>query len=105
MIAAPVRSMRKPGTRPIAITKYVAAKIRTGASRLSFSHSVRRLWISVLPPPPMEYREASFMTPPNEASVLDACSRFDSENAVAEKALRELFGQYPRNEDEAHVLL
>jgi hypothetical protein len=44
-------------------------------------------------------------TVPNPSSVRDACERFDKENAVVERALAELFRQYPTNEDEAHVLL
>ena len=38
MIAAPVRSTREKGRRPIARTRYVAAKMRMGASRISFWH-------------------------------------------------------------------
>jgi hypothetical protein len=44
-------------------------------------------------------------TDPNPSSVRDACERFDKENAVDERALAELFRQYPTNDDEAHVLL
>ena len=44
-------------------------------------------------------------TVPNPSSVRDACERFDKENAVVERALAELFRQYPTNDDEAHVLL
>src|SRR5262249_54225827 len=39
MMAAPVRSIRKPGNRPIARTRYVAAKIRIGASTRQGGHS------------------------------------------------------------------
>jgi hypothetical protein len=42
---------------------------------------------------------------PNPSSVRDACKRFEEENAVVERALAELFRQYPTNDDEAHVLL
>jgi hypothetical protein len=42
---------------------------------------------------------------PNASSVRDACKRFDEENAVVERALAEVFRQYPTNGDEAHVLL
>jgi hypothetical protein len=42
---------------------------------------------------------------PNPSSVREACRRFDKENAVVERALAELFRQYPTNDDEAHVLL
>jgi hypothetical protein len=41
---------------------------------------------------------------PNPSSVRDACERFDKD-AVGERALGELFRQYPTNDDEAHVLL
>lgn len=39
------------------------------------------------------------------SSVRDACERFDKEYAVVERALAELFRQYPTNDDEAYVLL
>ena len=42
---------------------------------------------------------------PNPGLVRDACRQFDEENAVVERALAELFRQYPTNDDEAHVLL
>lgn len=45
------------------------------------------------------------LTVPEPSSVRDACERFDKENAVVERALAELFRQYPTNDDEAHVLL
>jgi hypothetical protein len=45
-------------------------------------------------------------TVPNRSSVKDACDRFDNNKyAFVERALAELFGQYPTNDDEAHVLL
>ena len=44
-------------------------------------------------------------TVPNPSSVSDACERFNKEYAVVERALAELFRQYPTNDDEAHVLL
>lgn len=44
-------------------------------------------------------------TVPTPSSVSDACERFDKENTVVERALAELFRQYPTNDDEAHVLL
>jgi hypothetical protein len=44
-------------------------------------------------------------TVPNPSSVRDACERFDKEYAVVERALAELFRQYPTNDDQAHVLL
>jgi hypothetical protein len=37
--------------------------------------------------------------------VSAAAKRFDDENTVVEQALRDLFGQYPHNNNEAHVLL
>lgn len=43
---------------------------------------------------------------PNPSSVRDACDRFDNNKyAFVDRALAELFGQYPTNDDEAHVLL
>jgi hypothetical protein len=43
---------------------------------------------------------------PNPSSVRDACERFDKEDVVeVERALAELFRQYPTNDDQAHVLL
>lgn len=55
----------------------------------------------------MRYNTAMEIKPtvPNPSSVRDACERFDKENAVVERALAELFRQYPTNDDEAHVLL
>ena len=37
--------------------------------------------------------------------VRAAAKRFDDENSIVEQALRDLFGQYPHNNNEAHVLL
>jgi hypothetical protein len=42
---------------------------------------------------------------PNPSSVRDARKRFDEGDPVVERALAELFRQYPTNDDEAHVLL
>jgi hypothetical protein len=42
---------------------------------------------------------------PTEARVREACERFDKENAVTERALGALFGQYRTNDNDAHVLL
>jgi hypothetical protein len=42
---------------------------------------------------------------PTEDLVRAACKEFDRDNRVIEEALRELFGQYPRNGDLRHVLL
>src|ERR1700675_5196203 len=44
-------------------------------------------------------------TPPKEERVKAACRKFDEENAVSERALADLFRQYPTNDNEAHVLL
>ena len=40
---------------------------------------------------------------PTEERVRAACREYDGD--IAERALRELFTQYPRNNDRAHVLL
>src|ERR1700683_3664825 len=40
---------------------------------------------------------------PTEERVRAACREYDGD--IAERALRELFTQYPRNSDRAHVLL
>jgi hypothetical protein len=45
------------------------------------------------------------LPPPDEHHVREACNQFDEENATTERALHELFGQYPTNDNEAHVLL
>ena len=45
------------------------------------------------------------LTVPDSSSVREACERFGKKNAVVERALEELFRQYPTNDDEAHVLL
>jgi hypothetical protein len=37
--------------------------------------------------------------------VKNACKQFDEENAIVEKALEELFGQFPRNDSPSRVLL
>ena len=42
---------------------------------------------------------------PDENTVRLACTQFDRENRVVEDALSELFGKYPTNDSEAHVLL
>jgi hypothetical protein len=42
---------------------------------------------------------------PSAGLVLEACERFDRENQVVEKALTELFEQYPLNRDPSHILL
>ena len=45
------------------------------------------------------------MVPPNENNVRDAIRKFDEESVIIERALQELFRQYPTNDSEAHVLL
>jgi hypothetical protein len=42
---------------------------------------------------------------PNEHRVRMACEKFDEENVIVERALKELFTQYRDNDDHAHVLL
>lgn len=42
---------------------------------------------------------------PSADLVRAACEQFDRENSVTEKALTDLFGAYPTNEDASHVLL
>lgn len=42
---------------------------------------------------------------PSEERVREACQEFDEEYATTEHALRDLFHQYPTNDNEAHVLL
>lgn len=37
--------------------------------------------------------------------VLAACQEFDEQNGVMEQALTELFGKYPRNDSNPHILL
>jgi len=44
-------------------------------------------------------------TVPNPSSVRDKRDQFDNKFTVVERALAELFRQYPTNDDEAHVLL
>ena len=48
--------------------------------------------------------DASLFTPSAEL-VNEACERFDRENEVVEKALADLFAQYPANTNPSHVLL
>ena len=42
---------------------------------------------------------------PTVELVREACEQFHRENGVTEKALADLFGAYPSNEDASHVLL
>jgi len=42
---------------------------------------------------------------PTADHILAACEKFDKQNAVVEQALTELFCQYPRNDNNSHVLL
>jgi len=42
---------------------------------------------------------------PTAGLVRAACKQFDEENAVIEQALKDLFSQYPRNDNLPHVLL
>lgn len=42
---------------------------------------------------------------PDAQLVREACEKFDSENAVSEKALAELFAAHPANSEASHVLL
>jgi hypothetical protein len=42
---------------------------------------------------------------PTADHILAACEEFDKQNAVVEQALTELFCQYPRNDNNFHVLL
>jgi hypothetical protein len=42
---------------------------------------------------------------PSEELVRNACRQFDEESEVAERALSELFNQYPRNDNHPQVLL
>jgi len=42
---------------------------------------------------------------PTEELVRAACAKFDKENRITEEALNLLFGQYPSNNRESHVLL
>ena len=42
---------------------------------------------------------------PTAELVTAACKEFDQENLIIERALNELFSQYPRNSDHSHVLL
>jgi hypothetical protein len=42
---------------------------------------------------------------PTEGLVRSACEQFDKDNAVVEQALKDLFNQYHRNDNEPHVLL
>jgi hypothetical protein len=37
--------------------------------------------------------------------VFAACKKFDEQNGVMEQALTELFGRFPRNDTNSHVLL
>jgi hypothetical protein len=42
---------------------------------------------------------------PTEENVRRACKQFDDDNLVVEEALKDLFTQYPRNNNHPHVLL
>lgn len=42
---------------------------------------------------------------PTAEAVKVACERFDKENRIIERALEELFRQFPKNTETAHVLL
>jgi hypothetical protein len=42
---------------------------------------------------------------PTADLVRGACEEFDEGNVVVEQALKDLFNQYPRNDNESHVLL
>ena len=42
---------------------------------------------------------------PTAALITAACQEFDREHALAEETLRELFDQFPQNDDLRHVLL
>jgi hypothetical protein len=42
---------------------------------------------------------------PTEKLVRNACKRFNKDYAITEQALTDLFNQYPRNDNHAHVLL
>jgi len=42
---------------------------------------------------------------PTEDRVLAACKKFDDQNGVLEQGLTELFGRFPRNDSNPHVLL
>jgi hypothetical protein len=42
---------------------------------------------------------------PTADRVSAACKKFDEQNGVLEQALEELFGQFPRNDSNPHVLL
>jgi len=42
---------------------------------------------------------------PTADCVLAAGNKFERENALTERALTELFGQFPRNDNNAHILL
>jgi hypothetical protein len=55
----------------------------------------------------MDSRRASIdvACEPTPEGVFAACERFDRENDLTERALAELFGQYPGNENDAHILL
>jgi hypothetical protein len=45
------------------------------------------------------------LTTPTKEIVRAACEKFDRDNSVVEEALKELFNQYPSNNDVRHVLL
>lgn len=55
----------------------------------------------------MDHPQASTDTvdEPTEARISAACKKFDEENSVLEQALKELFGRFPRNDNNSHVLL
>jgi hypothetical protein len=55
----------------------------------------------------MDNRQASTDTvyEPTADRVLAACKEFDEQNGVGEQALTELFGWFPRNDSNPHVLL
>jgi hypothetical protein len=42
---------------------------------------------------------------PTADRVFAACKKFDEQNGVLEQALTELFGRFPRNDSNSHVLL
>jgi hypothetical protein len=52
----------------------------------------------------MEPHEA-VPTIPTEDRVRSACKEFDEDNVIVEQALKDLFNQYHRNDNQPHVLL